>query len=94
MLGSLALVRGQQVHRNSFEGRETLWSKGTADVPFHETAHDLSDVTAHTGQQCEHIQLTAEQGTFIHYFYPTGRAPVGDPLSASVWVKANRPGLQ
>src|SRR5262249_28543968 len=93
-LACLSLVHGQQVHRDSFETREPRWIKATADAPFRETVHDLTDVNAHSGQRSEHIQLTAEQGTFIHYFYPTNRAPLGEDLSISLWVKSNRPGVQ
>lgn len=94
LLAALGLVHGQQVHRNSFEARETAWQRGTTDAAFRETTHDMTDATAHTGQLSEHIALTAERGSQIYYFYPTGRAPVTDELSVSVWVKANRPGAQ
>src|SRR6266545_1084084 len=99
LAAGLALVNlgpafGQQVHRDSFESREPRWVKGNGDTPFRETAHDLTDQTAHSGQHAERLLLTAEQGTFIHYAYPIGRAPVGEDLSASVWVKSNRPGVQ
>jgi hypothetical protein len=90
---SLSLLWGDQIHRNPFEGREPVWVKGAADAQFKETVHDISDV-AHTGQHSEHILVSADQGTYIHYFYPTSKAPVGDQLNASVWVKANRLGLQ
>jgi hypothetical protein len=93
-LAVLGLAHGQQVHRNGFEARDTSWLKGKADAAFQETAHDISEETAHTGQFSEHIRLTAEPGSFIHYYYPTGRAPVSDESSFSIWVKANRPGVQ
>jgi hypothetical protein len=82
------------VHRNGFEVSEVAWGKGPADAAYRETAHDMTDQTAHTGQFCEHIQLTAEQGSFIHYSYPVGQAPVREELNVSLWVKANRPGIQ
>ena len=94
LLGTLGLVHGQQVHHNPFETRETFWVKGPSDAPFRETAHEITDASAHSGQHSEHIQLMAEQGTFIHYYYPVGRAPLGDDLSVSIWVKSNRPGAQ
>jgi hypothetical protein len=94
----LSLVRNsvdaQQVHRNPFESREVAWTKGAADAPFRETVHEMSDSTAHTGQFSEHIGLIAEQGNYIHYFYPVGKAPIGEELNASVFVKSNRPGAQ
>src|ERR1700680_1929060 len=88
VLGVAALVLGpadrghaQQVHRNGFEGRETAWMKGPADAAFHETLHEMTDLTAHTGQFSEHIELAAEQGSYIYYVYPVGRAPIGDELT-------------
>jgi len=93
---SIALLpaSGQVVHRNGFEARAIGWIKGPADAPAKETAHDVTDQTAHTGQLSEHIQLNAEVGTYIHYHYALGRAPVNDELSLGVWIKANRPGTQ
>ncbi len=91
----LAAARGQQFIQYGFEAREPVWVRGTADARFTESAHRLStDLTAHTGQRSEFIQLTAELGSYIHYTYDVGRAPVGDELSASLWLKANRPGTQ
>ncbi len=85
---------GQHVHRNAFEARHPAWKKGTADGPFQELKHEMSGQVARTGQQSEFIQLTAEQGSFIHYVYPVGRAEAADDFSATVWVRANRPGTQ
>jgi hypothetical protein len=101
VLGSAALVmaflqlaRGQQIHRNGFETREPVWIKGSADAAFRELIHDNTDATAHTGQYAEHLQISSAQGSYIFYYYPTNRAPVSDDLSMSLWVKANRPGIQ
>jgi hypothetical protein len=87
-------ICGQQIHRNGFEVRETFWVRGPADAPFRELVHDVTDAMAHTGQLSEHLRINSEQGTFIHYYYPTGKAPISDELSVSLWVKANRPGIQ
>jgi hypothetical protein len=85
---------GQQVHRNGFEGRDPVWVKGNADVAFHETRHVIADTAAHGGQRSEYLQITAEQGNFVYYHYPTGHALVTDELNASLWAKGNRPGVQ
>ncbi len=77
-----------------FEGRETSWVVATADAPSKELAHRLTDETAHGGQRSEFIELEAQQGNFIHYAFPIGRAPVIEEFSAAVWVKSNRPGIQ
>ncbi|HZT82133.1 MAG TPA: hypothetical protein VFA26_18040 [Gemmataceae bacterium] len=94
LLAALGLAKAQQVHRNAFEGRETAWVPGPADAAYKETAHRLTDETAHNGLHSELIALEAGAGNFIHYTYPVGRAPLADDLNLSVWVKANRPGVQ
>ena len=92
----LASARGQQSPQfiqYGFEAREPIFIRGSADARFTEAAHQLSDdLTAHSGKRSELIQLDAEPGTYIHYTYDVGRAPVGDELTASFWIKANRPG--
>jgi hypothetical protein len=85
---------GQQVHRNGFEGRNPSWVRGGADAPFDEVAHVLTDQGAHDGQRAEYLAIKAGQGTYVHYQYPCGRAPISEELSASVWIKANHPGVQ
>jgi hypothetical protein len=82
------------VHRNGFEGKNTSWIKGSADVSFQEIAHLMSDQAPHDGQRCEYLKITSDQGTYIFYQYPISRAPINEELSASLWVKANRPGVQ
>jgi hypothetical protein len=90
----LRLAQGQQIHRNGFEGRETFWVKGSADAAFQELVHEITDATAHKGEHSEHVQISSVQGSYIYYYYPTGKAPLIDDLSVSLWVKANRPGPQ
>src|SRR5439155_9002399 len=87
-------AQGQQIHRNRFEGREPVWIKGSADANFHEILHETTDLTARTGQRCEHIKIDADQGSFIYYLYPTQRAPLTEDLSARVWIRSSRPSLQ
>jgi hypothetical protein len=100
LLGFLTLARGQQIHTNDFEkGNEPFWVKGQADAVFREIAHRMTDPgnaaePAHGGRRSETIQVDAEAGSFIYYTYDLGRAPVGDDLSISLWLRANRPGMQ
>src|SRR5579862_3963264 len=85
---------GQQIYRYPFETRDPAFIKGTADARFQEFVHDVTDATSHGGQYSEHLQLASDQGSNIYYYYPTQRAPIGDDLSLSIWIKANRPGTQ
>lgn len=93
-LASLGSARGQQVHRNGFETRELGWKQAAADAPFRVLVHEITEETAHSGQRSEHIRLQTESGSKIEYHYPVGKAPLVDELSASVWIKANRPGVR
>ncbi len=93
LLGGWASWSDNRFER-SFEGRSPEWFAGDADATFQELQHDLSQQTAHVGQQSEHLRIKAEQGTFIHYYLTVGRADVSEVFQASVWVKGNRPGAQ
>lgn len=94
LAGVWAAVWAQQVRRDGFEGQETAWQKGTADAAYREILHAVTAETAHSGQTSEHVRFNAEQGSFVYYFYPVGRAPVSDELTVSLWLKSNRPGVQ
>src|SRR5437016_4395514 len=84
----------QQVHKNAFETLNISWIKAGADVVFEEIIHEMSDQGAHDGKRCEFIKINGQQGNHIYYQYPTAQAPISLELSASIWVKANRPGPQ
>jgi hypothetical protein len=86
---------GQQVLQQGFEGKEAVWVAGPADAKYKEIVHKIiDDPAAHGGQRSEYFQFQAEQGSFIFYTLDVGRAPVGDDLNVSLWVKASRPNLQ
>ena len=87
-------VFAQQVLQFGFEGKETFFRQGKSDANIALIKHQLSDESAHTGQKSELIQFTAGNGQFAHFFYDFGQAQVTDELNISLWVKANRPGMQ
>src|SRR5262245_2113438 len=93
-LWSIRLAEGQQVHRNGFESRVPSWVRGVSDAQFKEIAHDMSERTSHSGNFSEHIQLDVGNGGFLQYAYIVGKAPVVDEMGISIWIKANRPGIQ
>ncbi len=90
----VSTVWSQQVHRNGFEAPRTQWHKSSTDAGFVEVLHETTDQGAHDGKRCEHLKLDVKSGTFIHYQYAVGKAPVTDELSTHLYVKANRPNLQ
>jgi hypothetical protein len=93
-LGVALLAHGQQMIQYGFESRDPVWVQGPHDAAYKETLHRLTDEYIHDGQRSETIQLEAERGSFIHYTYAIGRAPVTEDFSASLWVRANRAGVQ
>lgn len=91
---AFAGASGQQMIQYGFEGRTPLWLPGRHDAGYKETVHELTDKSMHGGQRSENIQFEAETGSYIHYTYNLGRAPVTEDLNISLWVRANRPGVQ
>ncbi len=85
---------GQQMIQYGFEARNPVWRPGPHDAAYKESLHGLSSDHVHRGQRSETIQFEAESGSYIHYTYALGRAPVNDDLSISLWVRASRPGVQ
>jgi hypothetical protein len=93
-LSLIALVRGQQIVQYGFEARDPVWIQGPHDAGYKESAHRLTDEYVHDGQRSETIQLAAERGSFIHYTYAVGRAPITEDFNVSIWLRGNRPGMQ
>ena len=96
LIGLIGLVpaAAQQIHRNGFEGRQTAWTRGEDNVRAEEKIHQLSSDYVHQGTNSEYIQIACpevqNESNYIEYYYATQPAPIGDDLTASVWVKANR----
>jgi hypothetical protein len=93
-LALAGIALGQQMIQYGFEARNPVWRPGPHDAAYKETLHGLSSEHVHRGQRSETIQFEAEAGNYIHYTYALGNAPVNDDLSISLWVRANRPGVQ
>src|SRR4051812_8662287 len=87
-------TQAQQTHRNGFETDKLFWTKSIADAAHEVVLHTSTDQGAHTGQRSEYLQLKVQNGTYLYYQYPLGKAPVGEELNGGVWIKANRPGVQ
>ena len=81
-------VRAEQIHRHSFNGRNTVLVRGDANVRVDENEHDISGLAFQSQPSSEHIKLTAEAATgdsaYIHYYYDTPPAPITELLSAGV----------
>jgi hypothetical protein len=92
-------ARGQQIHRHTFAGKQVSLVRGDANVRADEKEHDISANSFHSQPSSEHLALTfadvvVGDAAFVHYHYPTPPAPVSPVLTAGVWVKATKPGVQ
>ena len=94
----LVPVRGQQIHRHGFSNRQTAFVRGDTNLRVDEQEHDLSTQSFKSQPTSEHFKLVSDAGTgdaaYIHYFYETPPAPITDMLTAGVWVKATKTGVQ
>ncbi len=105
-LGSLVLAvpsaaqQQKSIYRDGFAGRNTSFVAADANIRFVEKDHKLSGDHAKSAATSELIKIEANppagatEPEFVHYYYPTPRAPVTDRLTAQVWVKAFRKGVQ
>ena len=86
------------IHRYMFSGRDPVLVRGHANVRVEVKQHDVSNQIFKSQPTSEHLQLVLDAATgdaaFVNYEYPTPPAPVTPALSASVWVKATRRGVQ
>ena len=95
-VGVLSLVSqaAQAQLRNSYEGPETCWKLSDHDCTLRVLQHQRAFGQAHSGQTSEHLQFYAGAGTYVHFVSPLPASRIIDELTVSLWVKANRPGLQ
>lgn len=95
---ALMPARGDQIHRFGFGGKNTVLVRGHANVKVEEKEHNISDQSFKSQPTSEHLKLTADiapgDSAYIYYHYDTPPAPVSEALSAGVWVKATKPGVQ
>lgn len=95
---ALVPARADQLHRYNFGGRGPALARGDANVRVEEQAHDVSDQSFKSQPTSEHLKLTVGaaggDAAFVHYYYDTPPAPVSPALTAGVWVKGTKAGVQ
>ena len=98
LLGLCCLAPGWAYAQRSltdlYESPDTTWSLVAADAPYEVDKHRrLADGGRH-GPGCEHLRLRAPGGTFIYAATPIPPARIIEELRPSLWVRADRPGIQ
>lgn len=92
-VGASAL-RAQTAWHEGFEEPLPTWREVGGNVAYRVEAHQRVRGEAHAGQGSEWIRVSGSGHGYVRYAHPVGRGRVIDELVASVWVKADRPGVQ
>ena len=78
---------------DSFETPETRWKLADYDVVPRVSVRRSYD-RAHRGNASEHLRVEAGGGSYVHFRYPVKPMPLHDDLRPSMWVQADRAGVQ
>jgi hypothetical protein len=94
ILGGMFVSRVLAAVRDDFESGPVSWYPGQADVQYHLESQQRITADPHSGRTSELIQISAGVGTYVYFTHEVGSARIVAELSPSVWIKANRPGIQ
>ncbi len=87
-------VRAETPWREDFEGPTPSWRQAGSDMSYRLDAQARVQGVAHSGKACEQIRVSGNNGFGIYFSHPVPPARITEGLSASLWIKADRPGLQ
>jgi hypothetical protein len=87
-------ARAQGVLHDGFESLETSWQVSHSDVRHRIETHERAQQQPHSGQWCEHVKLSGDNGSFVYMSQPVGESRIISELVARVWLRSDRPGLQ
>ncbi|HEY2759627.1 MAG TPA: hypothetical protein VGI75_02765, partial [Pirellulales bacterium] len=79
---------------DDFESPQLSWTAADADAKYRILRHQHLEGDARTGHGAELIQIVAEAGTRVNIGHAIVAARIIDELKPSVWIKADRPGIQ
>jgi hypothetical protein len=78
----------------SFEGPNPSWRPAGSDVEYRLEIQGRYRGGAHTGQSSEQLRVIAGNGSYVFFAHPVPPSRVTSQLVPSVWIKADRTGLQ
>ncbi len=79
---------------DGFETGRPVWRQEETDATFLLRDHDRTDRAAREGRYSERFRFQAGLGSALYYSYAVPRTPVVEDLKATLYVRANRPGVQ
>ena len=85
---------GHQSLHDGFESLQLIWEREHTDTTINLIAHDRSVRAAHDGNLSERFQFEADAGSQFFVSYALPAVPVTEKLEASLYVRADRIGVQ
>lgn len=80
--------------KEGFEAPKPSWRREQTDASVSIQAHDRSNRAAHEGRTSERFLFRAGPGSALYFSQPVPRVAISDDAQASLYVRANRPGVQ
>jgi hypothetical protein len=77
-----------------FEGPKPSWRDAGGNARYRIARHERVRNAPHTGEGCEWVQVVGEGGTAVYVSHEVGHPRVIEDLAPTVWIKADRPGIQ
>ena len=77
-----------------FEGHDTSWTFVGGNARYQVEHHGRMRGEAHTGEGSEQIRISGSGGSEVLIAHDLGQPRIIDELLPTVWLKADRPGLQ
>jgi hypothetical protein len=95
VVGFASPTRAQQsAWYEGFEGLNTSWTFVGSNAQYQVEHHGRMRGEAHTGEGCEQIRISGHGGSEVFIAHDLGQPRIIDELLPTVWLKADRPGLQ
>ena len=92
--GDTAVLLAASISIDSLEGPTTSWNLGETDSTIHVLEHARVRHPVHSGRWAEKFYLTSAGGSFAYVTTPIEMASVIEELSFSLWIRADRTGMQ
>jgi hypothetical protein len=94
VLAAASVAHAQSGIRDDFEGPEPSFREAGSDAPYRIDTHVRIPQEAHSGKWCERLTVRGNGGTHIYVSHALAPARVINELTAGVWIKSDRPGIQ
>ncbi len=94
LLGGAAPTFGNASWIEGFNGPQTSWREAGSDAQYRIARHERKPADGRNGTGCEAVSLEGSTGTYVHLEHAIGSPLVIDELRPSLWIRADRAGLQ